>query len=112
MKAKQIFWLQRLTAVAMIPPIKLLFFWLFLVWDYTEAGLNAMLDSTVAQVSMTVFLVAMVVHAGQGLQAIITDYVTVRMYPNSGKFLAQLSMLSLLLLVVAYLFGGLLFIWG
>lgn len=80
-------WLQRVTAVALIP----LTFWLiyhFLALSFASAeGVQAWLQSPVQAILLTLFLLVSCHHGKLGLQVIIEDYV----HSHGRKYLALLA---------------------
>ncbi len=97
-------WLQRLTAVALVP-LTIYFLWLLLTLvgaDQSEA--QALLAKPRNAALLAAFVIALFWHAQLGLQVVIEDYIHVRWQELSLQVLVRLS--TLLATLVALLAIG------
>jgi len=70
------FWVQRLTAIAMIPLVIWIAFSVARLPSMSQADIHAWLASPFASVMMILFLITSFWHARLGLQMVIEDYVS------------------------------------
>jgi succinate dehydrogenase / fumarate reductase, membrane anchor subunit len=69
------FWMQRLTAIGLIPLVVWIAFSVARLPSMSQADIQTWLSSPFSAVMMTLFLIAAFWHAKMGLQVVIEDYV-------------------------------------
>jgi len=92
------FWMQRLTAIAMIPLVMWLAFAVARLPSMSKADIHVWLASPFSAIMMILFLIAGCWHAKLGLQMVIEDYVGNHGVRTGG--IIAVNLISVLLAVI------------